>query len=57
MLENYDGGASKDVYKIVTGDELLIYAYELETKQRSTVLVSEDEPNPTIVVCSKISSK
>ena len=32
MLEKYDHGASKDVYKIVTGDESWIYAYMPETK-------------------------
>ena len=35
MLEKYDGGASKHVYKIVTGDESWICAYEPETKQQS----------------------
>ena len=47
MLKKYDRGASKDVYKIVTGDESWIYAYEPETKQQSTVWVFQDEPNPT----------
>ena len=37
MLGKYDRGASKDVYKIVTGDESWIYEYEPETKQQSTV--------------------
>ena len=37
MLQKYDRGASKDVYKIVTGDESWIYAYELETEQQCTV--------------------
>ena len=32
MLKKYDVSASKDVYKIVTGDESWIYAYELESK-------------------------
>ena len=32
MLETYDGGVSEDVYKIVTGDQSRIYAYEAETK-------------------------
>ena len=39
MLENYDGGVSKNVYKIVTGDESWICAYEPETKQLSIVWV------------------
>ena len=43
MLEKYDGGAWKEVYKIVTGDESWICAYEPETKQRSTV----NSLNPT----------
>ena len=51
------GGASQDVYKIVTGDESWICAYEPETKQQSTVWVFEPEPNPTKVVCGKITSK
>ena len=32
MLKTYNAGASKDVYKIVTGDESWIYAYEPEIK-------------------------
>ena len=35
MLGKYDGSASKDVYKIITGDESWICAYEPETKQQS----------------------
>ena len=57
MLEKYDGVASKDVYKIVTGDESWLYTYEAETKQQSTVWVFEDEPNPTVVALGKITSK
>ena len=45
MLGTYDGGALKDVYKTVTGDESWICAYEPETKQQSTVWVFEPEPN------------
>ena len=52
--EKYDGGASKDVYKIVTGDEPCIWAYEPETKHQSTVWVFELEPNPMKVVCGKL---
>ena len=37
MLQKYDRGASKHVYDIVTGDETWVYAYELESKQQSTV--------------------
>ena len=57
MLEKYDGGASKDVYKIVTVDEYWIYAYESETKQQSTEWVFEDEPNPTKFICGRSTSK
>ena len=28
MLEKYDGGASKDVYKIIPSDKSWSYAYE-----------------------------
>ena len=37
MLENYDRGASTNVYKIFTSDELWILACESETMQQSTV--------------------
>ena len=53
MLKKNDGGASKDVHKIVTADETGICAYEPETKQQSTVWVLEHEPNATKVVCEK----
>ena len=35
MFENYDRGASKDGYKIVTGNESWIYAHEPETAEQS----------------------
>ncbi|XP_033254026.1 histone-lysine N-methyltransferase SETMAR-like [Drosophila miranda] len=57
MLKKFDRGASKDVYKIVTGDESWIYAYEPETKQQSTVWVFQDEQNPTKVVRARSTSK
>lgn len=57
MIKKYNGGASKDVYKIVTGDESWIYAYEPETKQQSTVWVFQDEPNPTKVRRARSTSK
>ena len=57
MLNKYNRGASKDVYKIVTGDESWIYAYEPERKQQSTVWVFQDEPNPTKVVRARSTSK
>ena len=56
-MEKYDRGASKDVYKIITGDESWIYAYEPETKQQFTVWVFQDEPNPTKVVRGRSTSK
>ena len=37
MLQKYERVASKHVYHIVTGDDLLIYAYEPESKQQSIV--------------------
>ena len=57
MLEKYDGGASKDVYNIVIGDESWICAYESKTKQHSTVWVFQPEPNASKVVYVKITSK
>lgn len=57
MLKKYNRGASKDVYKIVTGDESWIYAYEPESKQQSTVWVFQGEPNPTKVVRARSTSK
>ena len=57
MLKKYDSGASKDVYKIDTGNESWIYAYEPETKQQSTVWVFKDEPNPTKVVYGRSTLK
>ena len=57
ILEKDDGGVSKLVYNIVTGDESWIYAYEPETNQQSIVWIFEPEPNETKVVCGKITSK
>ena len=56
MLKKYDRGASKDVCKIVTGDESWIYAYESETKQQSTVWVFEDDPSLTKVLRGRSTS-
>ena len=36
ILKKYNRGVSKDVYKIVTGDESWIYAYEPETNKKKT---------------------
>ena len=54
MLEKYVRGASIDAYKIVTGGESWINAYEPETKQ---MWVFEDEPNPKKVVRGRNTSK
>ena len=35
-IEKYNGNASKDVSKIVTGDKSWIYAQEVETEQQTT---------------------
>lgn len=57
MIEKFDGGRSKAVSCIVTGDETWIYSYDPETKQQSTVWVFEDEPPPTKVTRAKSVSK
>ena len=57
MLKKCDGGRSKRVAEIVTGDETCIYSYHPETKQQSTVRVFEDEPPPTKVVRSRSVAK
>lgn len=57
MIKKFNAGASKEVYKIVTGDESWIYAYEPERKQQSAVWVFQDEPNPTKVVRARSTSK
>ena len=54
MLEKNDGGASKDIYKIVTGDESWIHVYEPETKQQSTVYA---KASPTKIVRGRSTSK
>uniref|UniRef100_A0A0K2VCS9 Mariner transposase [Bombyx mori] n=1 Tax=Lepeophtheirus salmonis TaxID=72036 RepID=A0A0K2VCS9_LEPSM len=48
---------SKDVSKIVTGDESWIFVYESETKQHSTMWVLEDEQNPTKVIRGRSTSR
>lgn len=57
MIEKFNAGASKEVYKIVTGDESWIYAYDPERKQQSTVWVFLGELNPTKVVRARSVSK
>ena len=53
MLQKYDRNASKHVYAIMTGNESWIYAHESESKQKSTVWVFQDEPNPTKVASAR----
>jgi hypothetical protein len=57
MLKKFDGGRSKSVWNIFTGDESWIYACDPETKQQSTVWVFEDEPPPTKVTRSRSVAK
>lgn len=57
MLEKFDGGSSKQVFNIVTGDESWIYNYDPETKQQSTVWVFEKEEMPTKVIRGKSANK
>ena len=57
VLAKYDRGALKDVYKIVTADVSWICAYELETKQQSTMWVFKPQPNLTKIVCGRSTSK
>lgn len=45
MLKYYDPGASKNVYKIVTGDKSWIFAYNPDIKQQSTMWLFKDESN------------
>ena len=42
LKKKYNRGVSKDVYKIVTGDESWIYAYEPETKQKKNEKKTKD---------------
>lgn len=57
MIEKFEGGRSKRVAEIVTGDETWIYSYNPETKQQSTVWVFDDEPPPTKVIRGRSASK
>ena len=50
MLEKYDRGASKDVNKIVTGDDSWIYAYEHQTKQKSACFFCKTAPVATVPI-------
>lgn len=57
MLTKFKGGESKEVSKIVTGDESWIYQYDPETKQQSTVWLFRDESRPQKVKRSRSSGK
>ena len=46
MLKEFKDGKVKDVYKIVTGDEIWLYYYEPETKRQSTVSCFPDGESP-----------
>ncbi len=49
VLERFDGGASKRVWGIITGDETWLYQYDPETKQQPAVWVFDSEARPTKV--------
>ncbi|XP_037958960.1 uncharacterized protein LOC119688354 [Teleopsis dalmanni] len=49
-----NGGALKDVYKIIIGDESSIYAYEPPLKHESIAWMLQDKPNPIKVVRARI---
>lgn len=57
MLYKFKNSASKDVYKIVTGDESWIYAYEPERKGQSVVWMFRYEEKPTKVTRSRSVAK
>lgn len=56
-LQRFNGGKSKAVYNIVSGDESWIYSYEPERKHQSAVWVFAGEIKPTKVVRSRSVSK
>lgn len=56
-LKRFNGGASKLVYDIVSGDESWIYSYEPESKTQSTVWSFINELKPTKVTRSRSVSK
>ena len=49
MLKNFDGGRSKRVYDIITGDESCFYYYDPEMKRQSQVWVTRNDPSPSKV--------
>jgi hypothetical protein len=49
MLKAFDGGESKCVYDIITGDESWFYYYDPELTHQSQVLVAINDPPPATV--------
>ena len=47
MLKKFDGGKSRQVYEIVTGDETFVYQYDPETKQQSSVWLFQGQAPPS----------
>lgn len=47
MLEKFNGGSSRSVWDIVTGDETWVYQYDPETKSQSSVWLFVGETPPT----------
>ena len=47
MFNKFDGGKSKRVYDIITGDESWFCYYDPKTKRRSQVWVARNDPSPT----------
>jgi hypothetical protein len=50
MLKAFDGGESKCVYDIITGDESWFYYYDPELMQQSQVWVTSNGPPPATVL-------
>ena len=49
MLDKFNGGKSKNIFNIVTGDESWIYQYDPEMKRKSLLWVYSGEDPPTKV--------
>ncbi|CAH2002225.1 unnamed protein product [Acanthoscelides obtectus] len=56
-LDRFNSGNSKNVYRIVSGDESWIYCYEPENTRQSAVWVFQGEEKPTKVIRSGSVSK
>ena len=50
MLKKFNGGRSKRVYYIITGDESGFYSYDSDTKRQSQVWVTRNNPLTTKVL-------